>query len=333
MNKEKTHSGLLQAELIGHKVPEILKTSKSKLGSRNVFEHAIYIDCGKEGLIKIIKDKEFVSPRSIVLNGMENRSFKLLGLESEAELLVKDDEITSEENGFSLNIGRASTWYSPELPNESELISLEEINLNLRILNDIIYTSPSRDGLVPILENVEKYGPLEVFVKEQKPTMSEKARPYIDALMWGIFSGDLETIKRNVEPILGLGPGLTPSCDDFLAGLMLSLNTAGALLFKNEPNTVLFFSDLSREISSLANDKTTIYSVSFLNEAALGEGPKTVLDLICAIITKSPDQVAELSKRLISVGATSGADISIGIYYGIRFLISRIELRDLDEFE
>jgi hypothetical protein len=333
MNKEKTHSSLLQAELIGHKVPEILKTSKSKLGSRNVFEHAIYIDCGKEGLIKIIKDKEFVSPRSIVIRGMGNISFKSLDIENGTELALHNDNITAKENEFTLHLANASTWYPPELPDEKELLSIEEINLNLRILNDLIYTSPSREGLVPLLENVEKFGPLEVFVKDQEPSMSEKARPYIDALMWGIMSGDIEAVKRGAEPILGLGPGLTPSCDDFLAGLMLSINTAGVSLFRDEPNTVQFFSAISKEISTLAEGKTTIYSLSFLSEAALGEGPKTALDLIYAIITKSPERVAEISKKLIGVGATSGADISIGIYFGIRFLSSRIELRDLNEFE
>ncbi len=333
MNKEKTHSSLLHAELIGHKVREILIGTKPILESKHVFEHAIYIDCGKEGLIKVMKDRDFVSPTSIVLNGMESSSFKLLDIQSRAELLLNDDEITSEDSGFSLHIGNASIWHSPELPNESELLSLEEINLNLRIFKDIIYTSPSREGLVPLLENVEKHGPLEVFVKEQKPTMSEKARPHIDALMWGIFSGDFETIKRNVEPILGLGPGLTPSCDDFLAGLLLSLNTAGTSLFRNEPDTVNFFDKVSIEISTLAKGKTTVYSQSFLNEAALGEGPKATLDLIFSIITESPEQVIKFSKKLISVGATSGADISIGIYYGIRFLTSRIELKDLNEFE
>ncbi len=114
---------------------------------------------------------------------------------------------------------------------------------------------------------------------------------------------------------------------------MLSLNTAGVSLFKNESSTLQFFSNTSKEISALAREKTTIYSQSFLSEAALGEGPKTALDLIFSIITKSPEKVAKLSKELISVGATSGADIAIGIYYGIRFLTSRIELRNLNEFE
>ena len=333
IDKEKTHSGLLKAELVGYKVPEILKSSDCKLRSGNIYEHAIYIDCGKEGLIKIVKDKEFISSTSIVLKEMEKSSFKLLDIQGEAKLVLKDDKIISEKIGFRLNLGGASLWHSPEFPNISELLSLEEINLNLRILRDLIYTAPSRDGLVPLLENVEKYGPLEVFVKEQKPTISEKARPYIDALMWGVFSGDIDAIKRSVEPILGLGPGLTPSCDDFLAGLILSLNAAGTSFFGNEPETIQFFGDVSKEISDLATEKTTIYSQSFINEAAGGEGSKAVLDLILSIITKDPDQVAELSKRLISLGATSGADMSIGIYYGIRFLTSRIELKDLNEFE
>ncbi len=333
MNKEKTHSGLLQAELIGNKVLESLKRSRNDLLGHDVFEHAIYIHDGNEVLIKIIKDKEFVSPNSIVISGMGDLSFKSLDIENGTKLEFYDDKIASKENGFTVNIASASIWHPPEFSNKSDLLSVEEINLNQRILNDIIYTSPSREGLVPLLENVEKYGPLEVFVKEQKPTISEKARPYIDVLMWGIMSGEIEAIKKSAGSILGLGPGLTPSCDDFLAGLMLSLNNAGASLFRNEPNTVIFFSKLSKEISTLAKEKTTIYSQSFLNEAALGQGPKTALDLIFSIITKSPDQVAELSKRLIGVGATSGADISIGIYYGIRFLTSRIELRDLNEIE
>ena len=333
MDDQRVDKSLLEAELIGHRVPEILNRKEVKLKSHSVFEHAIYIDSGKDGLIKIIKDKEFISPKSIVLTGMEESSFKLFDIQNETELLLDGEEVKIGGNGVAFHIRNALIWGSPELPNESELLSVEEINLNLRILKDIIYTAPSKEGLVPLLENVEKYGPLDVFVKEQKPIMSEKARPYIDALMWGIFSGDAETIRRSVEPILGLGPGLTPSCDDFLAGLLLSLNTAGASLFQKEPNTVRFFSDISRDISELARDKTTIYSYSFISDASIGEGPKSVLDLIYAIITRSPDRVAEISKKLITVGATSGADIAIGIYYAIRFLTSRIELRDLNEFE
>jgi hypothetical protein len=68
-----------------------------------------------------------------------------------------------------------------------------------------------------------------------------------------------------------------------------------------------------------------------LNDARLGEGPKAILDLIYGLITENIDQVFKVSKTVIGMGDTTGADIAIGIFYGIRFLISRIELKELHE--
>ena len=330
---EHTDFNQIEAELIGYKVFELLNSNSNTLKSHSVFEHAIYMHYGEDGFIKIIKDKEFISPTSIVISGMDNISFKSMEMQDGTQMEFLKDKITSKEGDFSLHFGNALTWQLPRLPKETEIISVEEINLNLRIFKDIIYTSPSREGLVPLLENVDKFGPMEVFVKDQKPSMSEKARPYIDALMWGIMSGDIETIKNSAGSILGLGPGLTPSCDDFIAGLILTLNTTSTSLCKDEPKAVEFFEKMSEDLATLAKEKTTIYSEGFIRESAIGEGPKAALDVIFSIITKSPEEVASISKKLISVGATSGADIAIGIYYGIRFLTSRIELRDLNEFE
>ena len=330
---EHTDFNRIEAELIGYKVFELLNRESNTLKSHSVFDHAIYMHDDEDNFIKIIKDKEFVSPTSIVISGMENLSFKSMDIQDGTQIEFIKDQITSKEGEFSLYFGNALTWQLPKFPKESEIISLEQINLNLRILKDIIYTSLSREGLVPLLENVEKLGPLEVFVKNQKPTMSEKARPYIDALMWGILSGDIKTIKSSAGSILGLGPGLTPSCDDFIAGLILSLNTASTSLCRNEPKAVEFFEKMSEELAALAKEKTTIYSSWFISESAIGEGPKAALELIFSIISNSPEKVSAISKELISVGATSGADTAIGIYYGIRFLTSRLELSDLNEFE
>jgi len=94
---------------------------------------------------------------------------------------------------------------------------------------------------------------------------------------------------------------------------------------------LLFQQKISEEICILANKKTTVYSQSLLNDARLGEGPKAILDLIYGLITENADQVFKVSKTVIGMGDTTGADMAIGIYYGIRFLISRIELKELHE--
>lgn len=323
----------LEALTIGNKVLKLLKDSENSLKVQGVFDHALYLLGSNDKLVKVIRNSDFLSPTSILVEGAEEVSFRSAEIKEGTKIIYEDNSLLAQDRVFTINFENASIYERAGVPDPSHLLSIEEINLNLRILRDIIYTTPSREGLVPLLENVELYGPMEVFLKEKKPGMSEKARPFIDRLMWGLMTGDMETILKSAEPILGLGPGLTPSCDDFLAGLMMSLNTAGVSIFRSERHTIDFFTKISEAIWTLAKEKTTIYSQSFLYEASIGEGPKNAVDLILSVVSKNPEQVAEFSKRLISAGATSGADISIGIYYGIRFLISRIELRELNEFE
>jgi hypothetical protein len=55
--------------------------------------------------------------------------------------------------------------------------------------------------------------------------------------------------------------------------------------------------------------------------------------LVHSLLTKSPDDVTTSAKTVINMGETSGADIAIGIYYGIRFLLSKLELQELENIE
>lgn len=329
--EEKINPGSLKADVIGYRALKTLKSTSTKLTVYGVFDHALYLSNGNNQLIKIIKNKEFISSTSILLRETEGWSFKSAEIRNGMEIKVNKDNLVGNNNKFNIDIKNASTWHPTKSTGNAGLLSIEEINLNLRILRDVIYTAPSREGLIPLLENVELYGPLKFFLQPQEPTVSERARPYIDGLMWGLFGGDLEMIIKNVEPILGLGPGLTPSCDDFLAGLILSLNAGGPALFRKEDRADKFFKKISEEICILANKKTTVYSQSLLNDARLGEGPKAILDLVYSLITENTNQVFKISKTVIGMGDTTGADMAIGIFYGIRFLISRIELKELHE--
>jgi Protein of unknown function (DUF2877). len=296
----------------------------------SVFDRAFYIQFGSNSLINVIKNENYISPTSILIKKIEDKSFKSTGIKEGMKVEVDNRNIVFGDKVLAIKFDKSSTWLPPPPPMRNELISLMSINLNLRVLRDAIYTCPSREGLVPLLENVELYGPLKFFLEPQKPTLSERARPNIDMLMWGLFGGDLNMVVSNALPILGLGLGLTPSCDDFLAGLILSLNVGGKALYRKR-SELGFYRKASAEICRAAKGKTTIYSQSFLNQARRGEGPRAVVELIHALLTKDPSRVAAVSKTVINMGETSGADIAIGIYYGIRFLLSRLEtIEDLD---
>jgi len=319
-----------KAETAGYRVKEILKPEE-KAVVESVFEHAVYLNGGNDTLVKLITDRDYIGPASIVVFNEGHADFKSAGIREGTEVIFSGDSLHAVGDGFSVDLLDAEIWNAPPAPLGCR--SLEEMNLNMRVLRDVIYTHPSREGLVPLLESVELLGPMQVFLRAQTPpSVSERARPYIERLMWALFSGDLKAAAENAGHILGLGPGLTPSCDDFLAGLVFSLKRGVNVLF-NENAAALsgFINKLGDEIIKSAKSKTTIYSLSYLTEAAHGEAPAPAWGLVYVIASKGPDETAALSRKLVQMGETSGADTAVGIYYGMRFLISRIELEELNE--
>ncbi|MEZ4546623.1 MAG: hypothetical protein R3B51_02390 [Thermodesulfobacteriota bacterium] len=209
-----------KAEAAGYRAGEILKQGERAV-VEGVFEHAVYLKGAGDTLVKIITEKDYIGPASIAVFSDAHTDFKSAGL-------VEGEEITAFRRRFAPPVA-ASPWTCRKLmsgtrrPIPEKRLGLEEMNLNMRVLRDVIYTHPSREGLVSLLESVELRGPMDVFLKEQKPSVAERARPYIERLMWALFSGDLNGAAENAGQILGLGPGLTPSCDDFLAGLVFGL--------------------------------------------------------------------------------------------------------------
>jgi len=334
MPTKNVSSNLVIAESVGYKALKALSGSRRTAKVHSIFDRAFYIQIDRNTLISVITNKDYISPTSISVKEPKDQSFKSIGIKEGMKIVIDNHSLLFGDNALTIKLRKSSNWFPPPIPKQDDLTGLTGIGLNLRILRDVIYTSPTREGLVPLLENVELYGPLNSFVRPQEPSVSERARPNIETMMWGLYRGDLDMVLKNVESVLGLGPGLTPSCDDFLAGLIISLTIGGKALLKKNKGELGFYQKVSAEICRLAKAKTTIYSQVLLNQARFGEGPKAVVDLVHSLLTKKPPHVAEVSKVVINMGETSGADIAIGIFYGIRLLLSQLEsIEDLYQFE
>jgi hypothetical protein len=105
--------------------------------------------------------------------------------------------------------------------------------------------------------------------------------------------------------LLGIGPGLTPSGDDVLAGFL-----AGAAAFGLE------VAALREAIAVLAPAGTTALSAALLWHAARGECIDEVA-AVAAVLTShrriAPEQAGRSVGRLRSVGHTSGAALALGL--------------------
>jgi len=120
------------------------------------------------------------------------------------------------------------------------------------------------------------------------------------------FSGETPDLRQ----LIGRGPGLTPSGDDMLTGML-------AVLFASH-----YASQLLERVFLPPVDQlmllTTSVSCSYLNSARRGEFSTTVLRVLRSLQAGGDPQPA--IQRLLSVGHTSGADILVGMVMALQGL-------------
>ncbi|HEY0886369.1 MAG TPA: DUF2877 domain-containing protein [Ramlibacter sp.] len=129
-----------------------------------------------------------------------------------------------------------------------------------------------------------------------------------DLLCSALAAGDREAACRHGRAMLGLGHGLTPSGDDFLAGLMVVLHLPGG------PGVALC--DVGPQIVDGAERRTNAISVAMLRAAREGRVRDCVIVLLRELVAGDPNALDETLARVLAIGSTSGGDMAAGIVAG-----------------
>lgn len=148
-----------------------------------------------------------------------------------------------------------------------------------------------------------------------------RATPAIAALLVAVAQFDQPRALLAVDRLAGLGPGLTPSGDDFIIGVCAALTLAGATHAVGWREQT---SDLVPALASRAANRTTVLSAAWLRHAASGEF-SLELHRLCACLVR-PDRlgIAQATRALLSFGATSGADTALGLLLGGQAALTRL---------
>jgi Protein of unknown function (DUF2877) len=115
------------------------------------------------------------------------------------------------------------------------------------------------------------------------------------------WEGDTTQLRETAVRLAGLGIGLTPAGDDFLAGLML-----WAWLAHPAPGP------FCQAVAEGAAPRTTTLSAAFLRAAARGECDAAWHRLFAALSVDGAAQLAPPISQVVAHGATSGADMLAG---------------------
>jgi len=140
-----------------------------------------------------------------------------------------------------------------------------------------------------------------------------------------VFQGDL---RAGVRALRGCGFGLTPSGDDFLAGLMYACHVSAALSSAPLPPGAAApgrrAPELRRSLEVIHEELRGCdsFSTVFLSLAFEGRFFGKLKDVALALAEGAEARVEEAADRLLSIGATSGADLATGLIMTLRRLDS-----------
>jgi hypothetical protein len=208
-----------------------------------------------------------------------------------------------------LDLSSSQRWTPPPMGPRA---GAGEVRRRVRALGTALAPTAPGDGLAPMTLLAE--GLVWDRTVEPGPAtpVTAAALPRVRSLVRGLLWLDTPLVHASVAGLIGLGPGLTPSGDDFLAGLLVAM-TSG------EAAAALVLGDSA---AALAPDGTTALSATLLAHAAEGAGPEAAHLFLSAILGARGRPDPEGAARSVAGGGhTSGWDTLAGLLLGIHLVL------------
>jgi len=147
-----------------------------------------------------------------------------------------------------------------------------------------------------------------VHVEDTVTPLLAQGRRALGRLREGLAQADATAVTQGAAQLAGVGPGLTPSGDDVLAGILLGLRVWPAAAGPLGPNVV------STLLVGTAAPRTGRISRAYLWAARQGHAAEAWHDLIRGL-PASVDRVIAAATRILQTGETSGADMLAGFLF------------------
>jgi hypothetical protein len=240
------------------------------------------------------------------------------------EVLAGDGSLLIVDNGYppcisySISPNMLSPW-EPRPAVDACRWQPQEVRQHSSLLAQSLVSQKPREGLAPLLGPLMLGYAMPPRESPRFPTpLTCVALRWLEQLARASWRQEQAPIEEAVERLAGLGPGLTPSGDDVLGGFAAVM----ALL-----SPALSQDGLSREwiatlIARIAGPRTTLISHVLLTHAARGEVGEQIGALLLALALPVSEhaQVRQAAERVLSFGATSGADTLLGLLLGLHVL-------------
>lgn len=300
------------SEQIWHKLLHMLKNEEEAQGVvHSVFNRVCNIVFKDWPIAALMFEALPMKPMSISIKSLGNVSMHELGLEAGQRVIYSHDKIDFPEAGLSVDLKNAKAVECGPVFDFTKG-SMSEIAANIEELR-LVLQGGNAKGLLPIASEFDKlFGVLHETIPHN--TYSEFIWTRIYRFISSVMEDDQEKISSTAREVAGFGPGLTPSTDDMLIGLMISMIYGGH--YYNWEKGYAEAKNLA--ILKGAEGRTTQLSFELMSFAAQGEVTVNLHQLLGCIYSNSNKELYNSALSVMDYGETSGSDMLLGIYMGCR---------------
>jgi hypothetical protein len=265
----------------------------------SVYPRALNISCGQGLLLSLIEDMTQMTALSLHVP----LYFGTPGRGAQAGALVQCEKGRLRLNGLCIDFAGGTPWEGSLIPGSVRDFSLSK----MAMFRQALLQQGKRGGLLGLIQPSEEKNP---FVEKAAGIL----RRILQQTPYGAYMNGL-------SQLVGLGPGLTPSGDDFIAGLLLGEEILSLLTV---PQGKIHSGPIHAVIPLKINKGELWHGLTATNDGGrtllyqtlLGCFPNYLISVAKNLgKAQAMADTADAVRRAVSHGETSGTDALVGLWF------------------
>jgi len=283
--------------LQAHSIGALIKPERISGAVHSVFQNACNLRLKTGEIVVLLVRENLNVPHGIRLNTPQGFSFEAI-LPVDAAMHIRAGVLRFETSSpFALDLRTANIWHCP----------IGALGANMAELSNLTAWHNATD----CFQHHDKQTGLDGFA-------------FWPDLRAAIFQVEAKQTASLLNPLIGRGPGLTPSGDDFIVGLLAGLWAQAS----HDPKRTRYITVLGKSLEKYL-PKTSDISAAYLSAACQGEVSESLSILSCALARgANAATLKSAMDQALAVGHTSGADGVAGLLAGLSAWCSGLEMHE-----
>lgn len=259
----------------------------------STFKRSVNIHCVEDGELYTIACREIDNgPNTLIL---DVESLESMDIEMYDQVYTTSKSICIGKK-ITIETGKATIWGKklPQYP-----LNTDVIKTNITYMKQYINMHGTSGGMKSPLSHISP------FEHEMARIICERS----NFLLAELLNKRMQHAVQHAVSLVGLGPGLTPSGDDFLVGLFTAFHLANSPL-----SSYKWFCE---EVEKVAKELTNEISFMAIKQASTGQVRESIVSLLEAILSDDERELIISLQKVLNIGSSSGTDIALGILAGL----------------